>query len=99
MPLTEAQIEAFCLLLEDERPSITALLAPYAYPREDMGRYGAELDRMAGTLRLRLGGAASPGEIVEGMAEYLPGELRFDGDRENYYDSQNSYLNRVLDRR
>ncbi|OGL58687.1 MAG: hypothetical protein A3J27_04410 [Candidatus Tectomicrobia bacterium RIFCSPLOWO2_12_FULL_69_37] len=164
MPLTEAQIEAFCLLLEDERPSITAaldrqvggfseedrerllvrlrgekrgpvvvppalgehhqrmlerafsdwavsppgeldlergafLLASYAYPLEDMGRYGAELDRMAGTLRLRLGGAASPGEIVEGMAEYLHGELRFDGDRENYYDSQNSYLNRVLDRR
>jgi regulator of sirC expression with transglutaminase-like and TPR domain len=164
MPLSDAQLEAFCLLLREERPSITAaldrqvagfseedrdrllvqlrgerggrvvippaleehhhrvierafsdwavsppgemdlergafLLASHAHPLEDMGRWEAELDKMAETLRVRLGEAASPGEVVEGTAEYLHGELRFDGDRENYYDPQNSYLNRVLDRR
>ena len=164
MPLTDAQLGALCLLLEDERPSITAvldrqlagfseedrdrlllrlrgegrgpavlppaledhhhralerafadwavaapeegdlergvfLLASYGYPLEDMGRWEAELDRMAAGLRLRLGKGAAPAEIVERTAEYLHGELRFDGDRDNYYDPKNSYMNRVLDRR
>src|SRR6185436_11866463 len=34
-----------------------------------------------------------------GLNEYLFGELGFAGDEQNYYDPQNSYLNRVLDRR
>jgi regulator of sirC expression with transglutaminase-like and TPR domain len=33
------------------------------------------------------------------MNEYLFGELRFAGNGENYYDPENSYLNRVIDRR
>ncbi|MEK6709704.1 MAG: transglutaminase-like domain-containing protein [Nitrospinota bacterium] len=75
------------------------LLAMYGFPLEDMRRRGAGLDRMAAALRDRLEGADSPAEVVERTAEYLHGELRFDGERENYYDPQNSYLNRVIERR
>ena len=38
-------------------------------------------------------------EILTTINNYLFDELGFSGDEENYYDPQNSYLNRVVDRR
>ncbi len=164
MSLSESQIGALCLLLEDDRPSVAAaldrqisgfsdadrerllerlrgeerrcpvlppaledfhhrrlerafadwtvsppgegdlergffLLASFGYPLENIERRTAELDGMAEALGERLEGAEGDGEIVQETVSYLHGELGFGGDRESYYDPQNSYLNRVLDRR
>ena len=38
-------------------------------------------------------------EVLETINDYLFAELGFSGNEKNYYDPENSYLNRVLDRR
>ncbi|MFC1491771.1 SirB1 family protein [Nitrospinota bacterium] len=75
------------------------LLASFGYPLEDLGRSVAELDQMAGELEYRLEGVGEPDGIVRHTAYYLHEELGFRGDRENYYDPENCYLNRVIDQR
>ncbi len=57
------------------------------------------LDSFAGVLReqLDLGGNAK--QIVATINAYLFRELGFAGNNENYYDPENSYLNRVIDHR
>ncbi len=74
-------------------------LASFGYPLEDLGRSTAKLDQMAGEIGYRLEGVKEPAEIVRHTAYYLHEELGFRGDRENYYDPENCYLNRVLDTR
>ena len=40
-----------------------------------------------------------PEASLDGVVQFLFGELGFAGDDDNYFDSQNSYLDRVLERR
>ncbi len=75
------------------------LLASYADPLEDMGRCARALDEMGGALRARLAGAGDARERVLRTARFLHGEMGFAGDRERYYDPENSYLHRVVERR
>ncbi|MCL4787360.1 MAG: hypothetical protein KJ070_11275 [Verrucomicrobia bacterium] len=75
------------------------LLAQTQYPEINVEAYAALLDNFAAELeeRLPLQGRAAP--LLTRMNEYVFGELGFTGNQENYYDPDNSYLNRVLDRR
>ncbi len=57
----------------------------------------AELDRLATTLLPRLNGDLS--NDANALCELLFVEEGFRGDAERYYDPENSYLNRVIDRR
>jgi regulator of sirC expression with transglutaminase-like and TPR domain len=50
-------------------------------------------------LRESITEAAEPEEVLGSVNNYLFNELGFAGNEENYYDPENSYLNRVLDRR
>lgn len=75
------------------------LIARDAYPDLDINRYLAELDEMAGGVRPRIEAATSPDEIIEILNRYLFDELGFIGNREDYYNPRNSFLNDVLDRR
>ncbi len=75
------------------------ILASFGHPLEDMKTRKDELRNMEAHLRQRLGGLAETDAVLAEVVAYLHGDLRFDGDRENYYDAQNSFLNRVLDRR
>ena len=75
------------------------LLASFGHPLENMEVKKDELLRMENHLRRRLKGLTKADAIVDEFVEYLHGELRFDGERDNYYDPQNSYLSRVLERR
>ena len=43
--------------------------------------------------------AAAPVERMRRFAEFFHGELGFTGNEESYYEPENSYMNRVLDRR
>jgi regulator of sirC expression with transglutaminase-like and TPR domain len=75
------------------------LLARTQYPNINIEAYAALLDDLAGELRQRLDFSAEPELILHTISEYLFAELKFLGDETNFYDPDNSYLNRVLDRR
>ncbi len=75
------------------------LLARYAYPGLDVDAYARKLDAMAEEVRDRMGTRVSGEEAVKTLGRYLFTEQGFRGNTKNYYEPDNSYLNRVLDRR
>ncbi len=75
------------------------LIAESEYPELDVAAYRAQLDGYAEEVRGRLRRARSVDDGVAALSRYLFEELGFRGDRENYHDPENSYLNRVLDER
>jgi regulator of sirC expression with transglutaminase-like and TPR domain len=75
------------------------LLARYAYPSLDAGRYSQQLDEMGRELRGQIGSRVSGEETVKALNRYLFTEQGFKGNTKNYYELENSYLNRVIDRR
>jgi len=97
----DTQLLSFCLTQgEDfdlERGAL--LLARTQYPEINMEAYSALLDHLAGELRDRLDLSGDPVRTLSVMADYLFVEKGFAGDETNFHDPENSYLNRVLDRR
>ncbi len=75
------------------------LIARYAYPDLDERSYAHKLDEMAGVVRDRLGHRASGEEAVKTLGRCLFTEEGFRGNTREYYEVDNSYLNRVIDRR
>ena len=75
------------------------LLAKTRYPDLDDGPYRARLDEMARELRARLTGREAPRATIEVCNRYFFRRLGFRGNVQDYHDPDNSYLNRVLDRR
>jgi regulator of sirC expression with transglutaminase-like and TPR domain len=75
------------------------ILARYAYPMLDVPAYTALLDRMARDVREQIGCRVSGEETVKALNRYLFTECGFKGNTKNYYEVENSYLNRVIDRR
>ncbi len=75
------------------------LLARYAYPELDEGRYVQRLDEMAAEARDRIGSRQGDEEIVKTLGRYLFVEQAFKGNTRNYYDADNTYLHRVIERR
>jgi regulator of sirC expression with transglutaminase-like and TPR domain len=69
------------------------------YPDLDPEAYVLRLDALAERVRARLRPGASPRVVVDAMNRCLFEEEGFRGNLEDYYDPQNSYLHRVLDRR
>jgi regulator of sirC expression with transglutaminase-like and TPR domain len=75
------------------------LLALTQYPDINVEAYRALLDNFAAEIRERIDITETDKEILTTINNYIFDELGFSGDQENYYDPQNSYLNRVVDRR
>ena len=75
------------------------LIARYAYPTLDVSIYTRQLDEMAQEVRDRIGPRASGEETVKALNRYLFTEQGFKGNTKNYYEVENTYLNRVIDRR
>jgi regulator of sirC expression with transglutaminase-like and TPR domain len=75
------------------------LLALTQYPEINVGAYRALLDHFAAEIRERIDFSETNKEILTTINNYVFDELGFSGDQESYYDPQNSYLNRVVDRR
>lgn len=71
------------------------LIAAHAQPGLDVEAQLARLDRLAG----EAGGARSGGAVADDVVDLLFGRLGLAGDRRDYDNPDNSYLNRVLDRR
>lgn len=76
-----------------------ALIARSNYADLDWTPYSRELDRMADELTIRLSGAADSTGVVQAAAEYLFQDQHFAGPDMKDYDPDDSYMNRVLDRR
>lgn len=74
------------------------LYAQVEYPELDRVSYQGRLDAMASDVAGDVARAAGPGEVVRVFGAYLT-RLGFHGDREHYGDPENSFLNRVLDRK
>jgi regulator of sirC expression with transglutaminase-like and TPR domain len=75
------------------------LMARTRYPEANAEAYAALLDDFAGELRERIDFGARPAEILRVINHYLFDDLGFAGNQGEYYDPENSYLNRVVDRR
>ena len=75
------------------------LLAQTQYPDINVAGYQALLDSFAADLRQRVENGIEPGKVLGALNRYIFEELGFVGNQENYYDPENNYLNRVLDRR
>lgn len=74
-------------------------VAAEEYPDLDVAAYLAHLDGLADSVRARLPKDASAAESVAGVNRLLFDEHAFTGNRGDYYDPRNSYLNEVIDRR
>jgi regulator of sirC expression with transglutaminase-like and TPR domain len=75
------------------------LLARTRYPEINVAAYRALLDSYAEDIRERLGAELRSIGCLPVINDHLFNELGFRGNEKNYYDPDNSYLNRVLDRR
>lgn len=75
------------------------LLARTQYPHINVEAYQALLDSFAAELQPRTALYRRANQVLGKVNEYLFNELGFAGNEQNYYDPENSYLNRVLDRR
>lgn len=75
------------------------MLARTRFADINIAAYEALLDSYASDISEQIdpNGPAEP--ILAAINDFIFGTLGFAGNEENYYDPQNSYLNRVLDRR
>lgn len=69
-----------------------------AYPRLNIDFYLDRLDQMVIQVRQVMPGQISIHDKVDILSDFLFNQLGFKGNREDYYDPRNSYLNEVLDR-
>lgn len=74
------------------------LIALYRFPQLDVMRYQQQLDEWARALQPEIQARSGPERALR-LAEYVTDDLGLSGNREHYYDPNNSYLNRVIDRR
>ena len=74
-------------------------IAAEEYPELDVAGYLGELDALAEAAHGRLQGARDAAERITQLNRFLFVEAGFHGNRDDYYDPRNSYLNEVLERR
>lgn len=75
------------------------LIAQTRHPEINVEAYRALLDDWANRLREALRPYRKGESQLAVLNEFLFGELGFKGNEQNYYDPENSYLNRVIDGR
>ncbi|MFQ5904263.1 MAG: SirB1 family protein [Candidatus Binatia bacterium] len=69
------------------------------YPDLDIESYVARMDRLAATVKDRSGGETNPYRLIASINYVLFSQEGFQGNRDDYYDPKNSFLNEVMDRR
>lgn len=74
------------------------ILATIEYPSIDIENYVKQIDDLAQEARKRIGGETDQRNRINLISDFLFHEKGFRGNANAYYDPQNSYLNRVLDR-
>ncbi len=74
-------------------------IAQEEYPELDPEEYLNALDTMAVELQERLPSSQYPLRVIQAINQYLYDDLGFAGNKTDYYDPRNSFLNDVIDRR
>lgn len=88
--------------LPDNEPDLEGgalLLARVCYPDLDPSPYRKRLDELASRVRPKVEAVERPMEKLAALNRVLFRDERFRGNWSDYFDPQNSYLNRVLDRK
>lgn len=81
-------------------PELLALyIAGTVYPDLDVARVQMQLDDLAYGVEQAMAKGLTGKAQAQGFLAALTGHLGFEGNRENYYDPRNSFLNDVLARR
>jgi regulator of sirC expression with transglutaminase-like and TPR domain len=80
-------------------PAAALAIARVAYPSLPLDEHLAELSAMAEGAAQRVHGAGSAETRIARLNHYVFAELGFRGNRTEYYDPRNSFLNDVLERR
>jgi len=75
------------------------LIARSAYPTLEVVKYIHIIEKLAEEVRPRLKLTESPVQRIHVFNQYLFEEKAFRGNQTDYYDPENSFLNRVIDRR
>lgn len=75
------------------------LIARVSYPRLDEAVYRQYLSELTGRLRSRLNETDRPVAMIQKLNRILFEEEGFRGNRHNYFDPDNSFINRVVDRK
>lgn len=75
------------------------IIAKYGFPEVSTALYHRRLDDMAADIRVLAGGRAAPLDVFMKLRSYLFSDLGFIGNREDYYNPNNSYINKVIDYR
>ncbi|HLP17091.1 MAG TPA: transglutaminase-like domain-containing protein [Bacteroidota bacterium] len=81
----------------DDLEDAMILMARQRFPFLDAKSIHERLASMSAELRRRIDPQVSPVECVHAVSKYFGEELGFAGNKANYYDEQNHYLNRVLE--
>lgn len=97
----DEQFLTFCVSRGEDLPLEQGVwqLAKTQYPEINVSAYEALLDAYAAVLRTRINFMGDADEVLETFNRYLFHELNFTPNEANYYDPDNSYLNRVMDKR
>ena len=74
-------------------------IAQEEYPELEIEEYLNALETMALKVREQLPSEAYPLRVIRCINRYLYEDLGFAGNRDDYYDPRNSFLNEVLERR
>lgn len=75
------------------------VLASEEYGEIDVGDYLRRLEQLAAKANRFIGDVGTPRDRIERLNDFLFVEEGFSGNRDDYYDPRNSYLNDVIDRR
>ena len=75
------------------------LIARFGNPFLDAAEIRAELDGFAQSLNVRIAGISSALELLDEVNQFFFEELRFRGNQLKFLEPENSYLDRVLERR
>jgi regulator of sirC expression with transglutaminase-like and TPR domain len=88
--------------LPDDRISLAEAALTVAraeYPDLDVSRYVQQLNDMAARVKSRIENITAPERRIDAMNHLLFDEEGFTGNRADYYDPRNSFLNDVIDRK
>jgi regulator of sirC expression with transglutaminase-like and TPR domain len=72
--------------------------AKVEYPDLDIDKYLNILDEISVAVQNKLPSELYPLKIIQSINQYLFTELQFQGNTRNYYNPDNSFLNKVIDR-
>ncbi len=87
---------------EDREINLAKAALHYArneYSDINLEQYLVSLDRMARDIKEHLPETRYPLKVIQSINQYLFEELGFTGDTKDYYNPENSFINKVIDRR